>query len=210
MKAGNINSCPTVLCPTCSWACKTMPAKAARDSRGDKRNSHVENRRYPVQFGRAWAVADNVKKSAKRQIVEHAPKHDRDREHVDYRQRYTGEWDLACDRHEISWKQPNHLPSASVPLVEAKEQRAGTERRDEGVDARASYEQAVDQSDNRADTDAKKAGNFPRQALLCLEPVRKDLGDAEDRCDGQVEVVGGDGDHHRQGDEQVNGTAVHH
>src|SRR6202044_379388 len=108
--------------------------KRGKDSRGDERDRHIEGLRYSIQFGRARAVSDYVEKSTQRQIVEYHPEQDHDHEHVDDRQRNSREGNFARDRHEVPGKHADDLTAPRVPLIEAEEQRAGTERGDERVD----------------------------------------------------------------------------
>ena len=65
-------------------------------------------------------------------------------------------------------------------------------------------------SDKGAKQDAQDRRDLPGQALLRDEPVGQDLGDAEDRGDRQIEIVGGERDHHRQRHHRIDRPAVHH
>ena len=160
--AGSRYSRPTLAWPMRSLRGEQDAGESGQKARGDEGEDRVAADRNAVELGGLRIGADGVEVAADRQIFEHEPERDRQREHVvagDRQAEQVG----AVQRIEGVRSDADDLATFAVPHRDRIKDRAGAERRDEGVDLGDLDQKSVDETDAGAEREHDRAPRAARE-----------------------------------------------
>ena len=94
--------------------------------------------------------------------------------------------------------------------IDSRKRGCGRERDDEGVDAGARGQEAVDQAAERADAERDGNRQEKRKAVELHRRAEDDGGQPAERADGDIHLADAERHHLREGDEQADAEAAQH
>ena len=165
---------------------------------GHEGRDRVALHRNAVERRRFRIGADRIEVSADRKIFEHEPHHEGEAKHVEPGD---GQPDNArrVEMQETVRQHAHHLLAAGVPQRDGVKHSARSECRDEAVDARDLYQDAVEQSHDGGERDDDEHGDGPRHAVIHLQADGEDMPQHNAVADREVDLSRNHWDHRGQG-----------